>query len=112
MSSEVTRTDVQVPQRLGRHNTMAFPRELREAIPDLPTCVGRLLELSSMSGQPSNTHLFGPRVHVSLVVNETGKLTGKFTVRIDLQTDAARALAETLTKLADQAEQLEPGLML
>ena len=50
-------------------------------IPDLPTYVGRVLKLDSMSAHPSNTNLFGPRVHLELVVKETGKLNGEFTVR-------------------------------
>jgi hypothetical protein len=41
------------------------------------------------------------------VVKETGKLTGEFTVRVDLEVESARALAATLTQLADQAEKLE-----
>src|SRR5215831_113017 len=93
--------------RLPRNNHMAFPRELRDAIPDLPTYVGRVLELDSMSAQPTNTNMFGPRVHLKLVVKETGKLHGEFTVRVDLETESARALAATLTQLADQAEKME-----
>ena len=107
MSSELIRTDVPVPRGKLSRNTMAFPRELREAIPDLPTYVGRVLELDSMSAQPSNTNVFGPRVHVKLVVKETGKLHGEFTVRVDLEVESARALAVTLTQLADQAEKLD-----
>ncbi|MBZ5624293.1 MAG: hypothetical protein LAQ69_37190 [Acidobacteriia bacterium] len=107
MSTELTRTDVPVPRGRLSRNTMAFPRELREAIPDLPTYVGRVLELDSMSARPSNNHLFGARVHLSLVVKETGKLKGEFTVRVDLEAESARALAATLTQLADQAEKLE-----
>lgn len=109
MSTELTRADVPVPRSRFSRNTMAFPRELREAIPDLPTYVGRVLELDSMSAQPTNTHLFGPRVHLKLVVKETGKLTGEFTVRMDLEVESARALAATLTQLADQAEKLDVG---
>jgi hypothetical protein len=60
-----------------------------------------------MSAQPTNSHLFGPRVHLNLVVKETGKLSGEFTVRVDLEVESARALAATLTQLADQAEKLD-----
>jgi hypothetical protein len=81
---------------------MAFPRELRGAIPDLHT--GRALELDSINGHSSNTVLFGPRVELKLVVKETGKLSGQFVISMDLQVDAARELASTLTKLADMAE--------
>jgi hypothetical protein len=86
---------------------MAFPRELRQAIPDLHA--GRALELDSIKGQSSNTLLFGPLVRLKLLVTETGKLNGKFVVRMDLQPDAARELATQLNKLADAAEQLQPS---
>ena len=103
MSTELTRTSVPIPRRRGSPNTMAFPRALREAIPDLPTYVGRVLQIDSMNGRAVRTRLFGPRVLLNCVVKETGKLSGEFVVRIDLQPDAARALAATLTQLADQA---------
>ena len=83
---------------------MGFPRELREAIPDLPTCVGRVLQVDAINGDASNTQLCGPRVNLKLVVKETGKLTGEFVIRLDLELDAARALAGTLTELAERAE--------
>lgn len=40
-----------------------------------------------------------------MLVKETGKLNGEFVVVVDLQPEAARALAETLTRLADEAEE-------
>jgi len=83
-------------------NTMAFPRELRNAIPDLHS--GRVLELDSINGQGSNTLLFGRIVELKLVVKETGKLKGRFVVRMALQIDAARQLAASLNELADDAE--------
>jgi len=86
---------------------MSFPTELRNAIPDLPTCVGRLLHLDSTTGISSNSYLFGARVHLKLVVKETGKLDGEFVVGMDLQVESARALAATLLELADQAEKLD-----
>ena len=107
MSSEIARTSVPVRRYRFSRNTMAFPRELREAIPDLPTYVGRVLELDAMSALPTNSQ-FGPRVHLSLVVKETGKLSGEYVVRVDLEVESARALAATLTQLADQAEKLDP----
>ncbi len=82
---------------------MAFPRELRGPIPDLHA--GRVLELDSINGEPSRTLPFGPQVKLRLVVKETGKLSGEFVIRMDLQLDAARELAAMLTKLADAAEQ-------
>jgi hypothetical protein len=65
--------------------------------------MGRSLELYSVTGQTTVTP-FGPLVQLKLVVKETGKLTGRFVVRMDLQPEAARELAATLTKLAEVAE--------
>ena len=92
----------QLTRRLPRHNTIAFPRELREAIPDLHE--GRVLEIDSINGRSISTGLFGPLVELKVLVKETGKLTGKFVVRLGLQPDAARTLAATLTRLADRAD--------
>lgn len=85
---------------------MAFPRELREAIPDLHA--GRVLNLDSISGFASHTMLMGRMVHLKLGVKETGRLSGKYVVGMALQLDAARQLAATLTNLADEAERKEP----
>ena len=107
MSAEVTRKHTGLPAtRMRRRNYMTFPSELRNAIPDLPTYVGRALELSSTDGQASNTRLFGARVHLNLGLQETGKLKGRFTVRMDLEVEAARALAASILALADRAEKL------
>jgi hypothetical protein len=107
MSRELIRRQAGAPaSRLRRANTMAFPSELRNAIPDLPTYVGRVLELCSTDGQASHTQLFGARVHLNLGLQETGKLRGQFTVRMDLAVEAARALAAGLMELADRAEKL------
>src|ERR1700730_8760903 len=103
MSSDLQRKAVPARRRLARRNTMAFPRELRAAIPDLHG--GRVLELDSINGHTSNIPLYGPLVKLKLVVKETGKLSGEFVVRMGLQIDAARKLAATLTQLADQIEQ-------
>jgi hypothetical protein len=107
MSTELTRKSVPARRRLFRRNTMAFPRELRQAIPDLHA--GRVLELDSINGRAPNISLLGPPVELKLVVKETGKLTGEFVVVMGLQIDAARRLAATLTELADQAEQAATG---
>ena len=108
MSTELTKggTPASPRYRFSR-NTMSFPRELREAIPDLPTCVGRVLELDAISSEATNRALFGPHVHLKFVVKETGKLKGEFTVGVSLQVESARALAATLTQLADQAEKMD-----
>lgn len=107
MSKEVARRET--PVRRGKRwpssqNTMSFPRELRDAIPDLPTCVGRVLELDSTTGSISDLYPGSPPVRLRMLVKETGKLKGEFAIFIDLQPDAARGLAETLTRLADEAD--------
>jgi hypothetical protein len=104
MSKQLSRTTVVRRYRLTPYNTIACPRELREAIPDLPTCVGRVLKLDSVSGEASNTSLYGERIHLSLAVRETGKLKGKFVVRMDLLPEAARTLGATLTRLAGEVD--------
>ncbi len=105
MSTELTRTGPPSRRRpLKNRNTILFPRELRDAIPDLPTYTGRLLELESIDGRIIDNPLFGRSVTVKMVVSESGKLKGKFEVRLGLQPEAARALAETLVQLADQLE--------
>ena len=106
MSSQLTRKSVPAPRRFFKGNHMAFPRELRGAIPDLHA--GRVLELDSINGDASHTLLLGRLVHLKLVVKETGKLSGKFVVGMTLQVDAARQLAANLTRLADEAEHKEP----
>jgi hypothetical protein len=85
-------------------NRIFLPRSLRDAIPELPTCIGRELELDSLSGRVADIFLLGECVHLELMATETGKLTGKFPVRVSLSVEAARKWAETLAKLADQAE--------
>ena len=87
---------------LARRNSMAFPRELRDAIPAVHD--GRILELDSINGQASNTPLFGPLVELKLIVKETGKLTDSFVLLMRLQPAAARQLSATLSELAEQAE--------
>jgi hypothetical protein len=84
-------------------NTMTFPRQLRDAIPELPTCVGRVLQLAEVDVHSSNT-VVGTRVAVRFEVRETGKLEGVFPVRMDLDPAAARAFAEALRAAADEAE--------
>lgn len=95
----------QLTKRRHWPNTMFFPSELQQAIPNLPSCSGRVLELDAIHGEPVSTEWFGERVQVKLRVQETGKLTGKYDVLLDLQPEAARALAATLTELADRLEE-------
>jgi hypothetical protein len=89
-----------VAQR-SKINHITFPSELREAIP-APPIGGRVLVLDALTGGLSPAR-FGMNVSLKLLVKETGKLKGKYTILMDLQPEAARALAETLTQLADQA---------
>src|SRR5512133_517876 len=103
MSSEVTRKGAAVRRALSRRNSVAFPRELRDAIPPLHD--GRVLELDSINGHASNTILFGPLVELKLIVKETANHRDSFVVLMSLQPDAARKLAATLTEVADQAAQ-------
>jgi hypothetical protein len=103
MSKELSRTKVARRYRLTPYNTIAFPRALRDAIPDIHG--GRVLKLDAVNGRSSNTDLFGGRIHLNLTVCETGKLHGKFLVRVDLLPEAARTLASTLTRLASEIEQ-------
>jgi hypothetical protein len=106
MSRQLTRKKAPARRALNLGNTMAFPRELREAIPDLHA--GRVLDLDSISGFASHTLFLGRLVHLNLTVKETGKLSGKFVVAMALQVEAARQLAATLAQLADEAERKEP----
>lgn len=107
MSGEVTRKPTGLPAtHMRRRNYMTFPKELRNAIPDLPTYVGRTLELSGIDGHASNTRLYGARINLNLGLQETGELKGRFTVRMDLEVEAARALAASILALADRAEKL------
>lgn len=87
-------------------NNVTFPRELRDAIPDHWPSAGRCLKLESAEAQPAHTDRWGRRVQVKLRACETGVLNGVFDVWIDLEVDAARALAETIAKAAEQAESL------
>ena len=110
MSKELTRKSVPARRRFAfSRNTMSFPRALRDAIPDLPTYVGRALEIDSINGTSSSGGLVGGGVHLKVLVKETGKLKGEFVVRMDLRPEAARALAETLTRLAAEAENGRSG---
>ena len=80
-------------------------RALRDAIPELHD--GRELELDSVQGQPIDHPFLGTMVELRCVVKETGKLSGEFVVRMGLQVEAARGLAATLSRLADEAEEGE-----
>jgi hypothetical protein len=77
---------------------MVFPHALRDAIPgNLPGC-DCALALASVDGESGETR-FGRRVRLHLHLEETGKLNGKFSVYVDLNLEAARALASTINDL-------------
>jgi hypothetical protein len=99
MSTDLTRQTIARRRWSPETNTITFPTALRDAIPDLPTSAGRVLKLDTVSGELTDSPLYGPRVHLTLLARETGKLTGSYPIRIDLDPGAALALAEHLTKL-------------
>jgi hypothetical protein len=102
MSKQLSRTAVARRYRLTPYNTIAFPRALRDAIPDLHG--GRVLKLDSVTAGVSRAEFFGEHIHLNLAVCETGKLNGEFVVRVDLLPEAARTLAATLARLADEVD--------
>lgn len=106
MSTEVTRKRGAMRRALIRRNSMAFPRELRDAIPPLHD--GHVLELDSIIGRASTNALFGPLVERKLV-EETGRRNGSFVILMRLQPEAARKLAVTLTGLADKVAPPDSG---
>lgn len=86
-------------------NWITFPQKLRDAIPAFEPCRGRVLQLDGVDAIATNTEWTGRRVAVNLRVCETGKLDGVFEVWLSLNPAAAKALAETLLKAAEQASQ-------
>jgi hypothetical protein len=69
------------------------------------------LILSSIDGKFSNSVKFGgvdlgPRVLLNFRVEESGKLTGAFDVKAQLNIEAARALAATLQELVARVEKV------
>src|SRR5712692_2385465 len=100
---EIPTIPVPLRRRTLNANRVFFPRELRDAIPERHR--GRDLVLDSITAVASNSIWMGPHIRLNLVVKETGKLTGEFTVSVSMEPDAARALGATLTDLADKAEE-------
>jgi hypothetical protein len=93
---------------------MNFPQGLRDAIPTLSRCWGRSLVLSAVSGFALHWRFWGRRVRIKFEVEESGKLSGKFDVWMDIDPAAARGLARTLNQLADEAEKkpLDPDTLI
>ena len=102
MSKELSRTKVTRNYRGTPYNTIAFPRALRDAIPDLHG--GRVLKLDSVTAGVSRAEFFGDHIQLNLTARETGKLNDQFVVRVDLLPEAVRTLAATLTRLAAEVE--------
>ena len=85
-------------------NTIVFPKELRDAIPDYGS---RALVFDSVSGLHSRLPVpmaDGARAQIGFLVHETGKLNGQFTLLVDLDSETTRALGKFLIELADRAE--------
>ena len=95
----------QVSLRRNWPNTMNFPQALRDAIPSLPQYWGRSLILASVDGRCGKVRGFGKRVRLKFRVEESGKLSGKFDVWIDMDAEAARGMATLLGKLMDEGEE-------
>jgi hypothetical protein len=97
-----------VARKLTLTNSVTFPRELRDAIPDHEPSAGRVLKLDSVDAQAANTVEWGRRVQIRLRVCETGKLNGAFDVWIDVEADAARALGETILSAVELSAHVKP----
>ena len=69
---------------------------------------GRVLNLSTIDADASHTYR-GPRVRLRLTAEESGPLTGRFPILVDLDVRAARQLAATLMDISARAEELEAG---
>jgi hypothetical protein len=94
-------------------NTIVFPRELRDAI---PVYGSRALLFDAVSGTSHNAPVassgmtgeeffnFGPLARAEFTIHETGKLNGRYTLLVDLDSTTMRALGEFLIDLADRAE--------
>jgi hypothetical protein len=103
---------VPVRSRSPWPNTITFPKELRDAIPEYGP---RALVFDSISGSHYDGAAFSAllgrppaqpsaRTKLNLLVHETGKLNGMFELYVDLDVETARALGKFLVDLADQAE--------
>lgn len=96
----------EVQSTRAARNYVTFPRQLRDAIPDQELCAGRVLQLESADAVGLHSFFGQRRVGLRLEVCETGKLTGKFAVLVDLDPDAARGLANLVLDAVAQAEKL------
>jgi hypothetical protein len=101
MSKELSRGTLG-RRRMTAYNTIAFPRALRDAIPDVHG--GRVLKLDEVSAIISRAEFFEDHIQLIFTARETGKLEGEYVVRVDLLAEAARGLGETLMRLANELE--------
>jgi hypothetical protein len=85
-------------------NWITFPQKLRDAIPTLEPCAGRVLRLESADAGATSSEWTGRRVGLKLRCCETGKLDGVFDVVVDLNISAAEALADVLRAAAEKAK--------
>jgi hypothetical protein len=102
MSKELSRGTVSRRGRTTSYNTIAFPRALRDAIPDLHG--GRVLKLDEVAALISRAEFFEDHIQLNFTAREAGKLAGEYVVRVDLLAQAARGLGETLVRLANELE--------
>ena len=99
---------LQLPRKSPYVNNILFPRALRSFIPDHDLSGGRVLKLDSVAAQAAHTAEWGKRVQIKLHVCETGQRTGAFDVWIDIESEAAKALAKLIEDAADQSDNLPP----
>ena len=104
-SKKVVATRKRDQSRLRFTNYVVFPQKLRDAIPgpELPGCA-RSLILSSINGDCTSDQFFGERIRLKFLAEESGKLQGRFEIGVDLEVEAARALAATLQQLVERLE--------
>lgn len=92
-------------------NTITFPKELRDAIPDYGP---RALVFDSVDGAPYDGNAISAligryransaRTRLKFLVHETGKLNGEFNLLLDMDAETTRALGKYLIELADRAD--------
>jgi hypothetical protein len=96
-----------IPGQVASLKHIYFPQRLRDAIPgpELPGCA-RCLNLTSIDGESSSDNLFGRKVRLKLLAEQSGKLPGAFEIGVHLQVEAARALARTLLDLVERVDKV------
>jgi hypothetical protein len=95
-------------RKLTLVNSICFPHELRDAIPDHEPSAGRVLKLDSVDAQAAHTMEWGRRVQLKLCACETGKLSGTFDIVVDIDAEAAKALGETILAAVERSAKIKP----